>query len=335
MLKRLSFIIAFLSLSLIPLSMVSAAGIGISPQSLEITQSPGSQTETMISVHNTGETTALYQIYADQYERLISIDGEEIRLAPGEGRAIPITVGSFPPGEFTTAISIVATEVSVEDLPKTGVKLPVTINSVSLIEQGQANMIRQYSLYFIAFALILLLLAMWFHSRRSKMHKLLDTAQETLASHSLEQTADHYRKKHPLIFISLLALLIAGGLLIWSFIASDQQPVTVEIQQGVEQYSVTIQHPSGAKIYTVQSDRAISAFSALEQVRDQYGISLAYDPPIEFGILVTEIDGYTNGEDGQYWVFEVNGKQVPSAADRTQLQPNDQLVWKFVIPSAE
>jgi len=335
MFKRLSALFIFSFLGLLIASSASAAGIGIAPRSLSITHDTGMVTDTSISVHNTGETTALYTIYADEYERLIQIDGEEIQLAPGEGRVVPIKIESFPPGEYRTNISLVATEVSEEELPKTGVKLPVTIVSRAIPSVGQATMIRQYSLYFILFAFLVLLMAVYLNKRKSRVSRIIDSAQETLASHSLEKTANHYRKKHPLVFVSLLALLIAGSLLIWSFVETSRSPEPPQVNQGLQEYYVTIQSPDGASVYTVQSEKAISAFTALEQIRDEYGITLTYDPPVEFGILVTEMDGYENGQDGKYWVYEVNGEAIPVAADRHPLQPNDQLLWKFVEPSAE
>lgn len=55
----------------------------------------------------------------------------------------------------------------------------------------------------------------------------------------------------------------------------------------------------------------------------------AYDG---LGTMVTSIAGVANGQDGKYWVFEVNNQVVPIAADAYNLRAGDLLTWKFVLP---
>lgn len=312
-----------------------AAGIGVSPKAFSVYQPTGEETQTGLSLHNTGETPALYEVYADNYDQLILVDAETIRLAPGEGRWIPMTINSFPPGSYETAISVVASEISEEELPKTGVKIPITIESQVNEATIGGSSLNTWVLLLLVFAFILFLFALYRQSQKSRFAKTVDAVQETWSDGNLERTAKHYRKKHPLMLISILAILLASGLLVWSFLASSQEVNTEQVQDQVERYQVVLQTPDESRVFTISSQIAVSPFHALERLRDEYEIPLAYDPPTELGVFVTMIDGYTNGEDGNYWVYEINNERIPVAADRVQLEPNDQLVWKFVVPSSE
>lgn len=75
-----------------------------------------------------------------------------------------------------------------------------------------------------------------------------------------------------------------------------------------------------------------TAFTALQKAVAQANISMKYQTYEGLGVLVTDIAGLTNGQDGKYWVYEVNNQKIAVAADAYPLQSGDRLTWKFVIP---
>lgn len=76
----------------------------------------------------------------------------------------------------------------------------------------------------------------------------------------------------------------------------------------------------------------LTAFSALQKLASQDTIGMQYKTYEGLGVFITEIAGIPNGQDGKFWVYEINGQRVPVAADVATLSPGDRLTWKFVIP---
>ena len=70
----------------------------------------------------------------------------------------------------------------------------------------------------------------------------------------------------------------------------------------------------------------------MQEIAESNTISLEYDPPNELGVFVTKVGNYENGQDGKFWVYEINERKVPIASDKYILKDGDKLVWKFVTP---
>ncbi len=316
--------------SLFP-SMGQAAAIGVHPEAFAVHQQADERLELSFVVYNTGEEPAIYTVSADDYERLLAFDLRRFRLEPGEHRTLRLTTGPFPPGEFTTFLSVMAQDVENRDTAKTGVKVPVHVTSQGAREgffQIEALVV---SLIFLA--LFLLIGSFWVQKRLSPAARLADAAEETLLSHSSYSWFKHYRKRHVLILVSFIAITLALFLLVLSYaIPYSSTLLSHRSEQEAAQVLVEIRTPDQTYVANAKSDQPLSAFTALQQVAQETGIALRYDPPNEFGVLVTEVAGYKNGQDGKYWVYERNGKKVPVAADKQQLETGDLLLWKFVVP---
>jgi hypothetical protein len=328
---RILTVIAFIFL---PLS-AQAAGIGVAPKSFDIQGEASSEIHSTISIHNTGERAALYSVHPDEYVRLISVESEQFRLEPGEARGLKVSFDSFPPGNYATNISVIAEELEDGDeLPKTGVKIPVTIN-ISGETAAYSGRLSTPIIALLLVGLFLLFISLQRYQHKNRLEKAVDMVQETVIQRSALAAVKHYLKHHSLVIISLIAVILAGGLLIWSFIASTR---TIPEQAGdfsAGMTTVTLETPLGAQLYPVPISSGLTPFHALEYVADQYGVSLTYEPPTEIGVFVTEIAGYENGQEGKYWVYEIDGERIPVAADRMTIEPENSLVWKFTVPSDE
>lgn len=314
-------------------SSVFAAGIGVHPQALEVNQAAEQESQTEIFVYNTTGEPALYQVYPDNYSSLLRINSEKFRLEGGESRGIVLTVKSFPPGTYSTNLSVVAEELSDEaSLPKTGVKIPVNINIAQSGELGINRYLLPVIIGLFLLALILFLVSSQRYGRASTIHKVEDLVEEQFARRAYKNILKHYFKHHQLVLVSIIAILIAFGLLIWSFIpiSWQSQPVAEGEVRGIV---LELQSPEGKSLYRLSPQSSLTPFSALDLLANDYGIPFTYDPPQEFGVFVTSIGAYQNGIDGRYWVYEINNKPVPLAADRIQLQSDDRLIWKFETPS--
>lgn len=108
--------------------------------------------------------------------------------------------------------------------------------------------------------------------------------------------------------------------------ASDQiSSITLTLQTPVETQDFTIDCPG--------VDRCdLTAFSALQKAVERDTIAMQYKTYEGLGVMITALAGFENGQDGKYWVFEVNDQKIPVSADQQALQFSDRLLWKFVIP---
>lgn len=58
-------------------------------------------------------------------------------------------------------------------------------------------------------------------------------------------------------------------------------------------------------------------------------LALATQDYGEMGVLITAIGGFSNGTDGKYWQYMVNGSSPMIGADQYELSAQDQVVWQF------
>ncbi len=58
-------------------------------------------------------------------------------------------------------------------------------------------------------------------------------------------------------------------------------------------------------------------------------VAIATESYGDIGTLVTEINGYKNGTDGNYWQFWVNNEYAEVAADTYPVAAGDSVMWKF------
>jgi hypothetical protein len=49
----------------------------------------------------------------------------------------------------------------------------------------------------------------------------------------------------------------------------------------------------------------------------------------EMGILVKQIGDKKNGDNGQSWIYYVNGEQAQVSASKYQMKPGDKVEWRF------
>lgn len=73
-----------------------------------------------------------------------------------------------------------------------------------------------------------------------------------------------------------------------------------------------------------------SLFDLTKHVAESEAMKFDYDPPGEFGIMITEIDGKKNGAGGAYWLYYIDNHMGDVASDQYKLKPGDIIEWKFV-----
>ena len=282
-------------------AVVNAAGIGVTPNALEINQITTVTTESTLRIYNTGETAAIFELEVDDYSQSIKIKSNKFRLEADQSRQVSLIFSQLPPGNYQSSLSVIAEDVS-QDLqrPKSGLKIPIKFNIAG---------VNNNSLFLIALAVLVLVLLL-----------LIIIAL----------------RRRILILMTVLAVLIAGGLLAWSFFSQPLKQFCGQDCAGQDYISANItvflETPDNLASYQLAADN-LSAFRALQKVAEDYTIPLSYDPPSQMGIFVTAIAGWQNGTDDKYWVYEVNDQMIPVAADKYFLNPNDKLVWKFVKPN--
>ncbi len=125
-----------------------------------------------------------------------------------------------------------------------------------------------------------------------------------------------------LVLLLLPLFLILGFLIV-------QKPASTPVSPAVVSATVT----------TVINDGQNQSFYPLPYQPSQTALGLlqSLNLPLEqktysFGTLVESINGLKNTST-KSWIYFVNGKSASVGADTYQVQPGDQIEWKFIPPT--
>ncbi len=115
---------------LLPIFSVSAVGIGVKPKEVNLEVKVGQEVKTELLMMNVSAEPAIYQIYPDGLESIISISPTDFGLEPNANQIITLTIKAKTPGRFATNISAVARPLGAGGLPAAlGAKIPITITA--------------------------------------------------------------------------------------------------------------------------------------------------------------------------------------------------------------
>lgn len=127
--------------------------------------------------------------------------------------------------------------------------------------------------------------------------------------------------------ICALALLILGATYV-AYPSPAPAPITAENQQRLEA-SITVAGVFPAQTFTV--NEGTTALALLEMASEQ-GFSIGTKAYAGLGTMVETIGTSTNGTNGKYWTYMVNGTSAAVGADTYQLEPQDVIEWTFAVP---
>lgn len=135
--------------------------------------------------------------------------------------------------------------------------------------------------------------------------------------------------------LGALIFLVVGALLGWSLprpLESSSEPANQSIVAETREVSLMFDEGDGTvKTFEQESfTEGETLFDLTRRVAERAGMSLVYEPPGPYGILIMEIDGKRGGTDGRYWLYWVGNHMGEVAADQYMLQPGDVIEWKFV-----
>lgn len=136
-----------------------------------------------------------------------------------------------------------------------------------------------------------------------------------------------------------LSILLLGGILIFSAGCIQQAPTNQEnainatstISPGgtsnVNQtFTVTLRIEEQS--FTTEVQIGVTALVLLERIATQNNIPLTIEQTA-LGPLITKIGEKTNGSNGKYWVYTVNGEFAPVGAADYVLVPDDTIAFTF------
>jgi len=132
-----------------------------------------------------------------------------------------------------------------------------------------------------------------------------------------------------IIVVSVVAISLLVGL---SVITERNQTVREEVQdiQSTETVRINIEG-----LYTDKEalvPLATTALGLLEQLdNEDVKLQLVTKEYPDFGVLVDSIAGRSNGENGEYWQYRVNGVMPQIGADKLELKNGDVIEWYFDV----
>ena len=128
------------------------------------------------------------------------------------------------------------------------------------------------------------------------------------------------------VFVVVLGLAIAG---LYAYIqVSQPPPVTAS---GVVRVSLLIDGAAWTISYGPVETWNNTAYSLLLEASTTLGFPVqAVHYSIPNGVFVTSINGTTNGQDGRYWQFWVDGTYPQVGADHVALADGDTVTWRFI-----
>ncbi|OGY78953.1 MAG: hypothetical protein A3B74_03620 [Candidatus Kerfeldbacteria bacterium RIFCSPHIGHO2_02_FULL_42_14] len=126
---KLFFVLVFSDFLIHP-NIAQAIGVGVTPSHIEITATQDQPTESMITVFNTSDQTALITIQADEFQDRISIAPSTLELLPQKNQKVIITVTPKRASALSTHLSIKAQAKNPENFePNSGIKIPLIVHA--------------------------------------------------------------------------------------------------------------------------------------------------------------------------------------------------------------
>ncbi len=134
-----------------------------------------------------------------------------------------------------------------------------------------------------------------------------------------------------------IGLMLLIALYLWRVPVSIAPTLqTDRMVESIQSVTLTLQTPVESRDFAVECMGTVTcdltAFSALQKAAQRDTIAMQFKTYEGLGVMITSVAGFENGQDGKYWVYEINGQKIAAAADQQALQFADQLLWKFVIP---
>lgn len=127
------------------------------------------------------------------------------------------------------------------------------------------------------------------------------------------------------VFVVLLAVAITG---LYAYIQVSQPPPVAA--SGLMRLSLFIDGGTWTIAYEPVDTMNNTAFSLLVEASTKLGFPVQVVPySIPSGVFVTSINGTTNGQDGKYWQYWVNGAYGQVSADHVALEDGDAVTWRF------
>ncbi|MBI2607966.1 MAG: hypothetical protein HYW51_04030 [Candidatus Doudnabacteria bacterium] len=148
----------WLSALLFP-SMVSAAGIDISPAKIDLETHKDQTAEQVITVANPTADVQVFEVYADDFKNLFTFTPASFTLEAGERKTVTLSFDgkSTDSALLSTNISVLATPLADARFnANTGVKIPTTVR----ISEGgnSSNWVNKDLIFFGTLGLVLLYL---------------------------------------------------------------------------------------------------------------------------------------------------------------------------------
>ncbi|MAF80178.1 hypothetical protein CL629_03815 [bacterium] len=107
-----------------------AVGISVTPSSLEIETEAGKGGVEKLMLENPSSAVALFEIYPDEFEKMIQPIPSSLVLESNEKREVVIRVTPEKEGQYATTLSVVSRPLSKSEFEAgAGVKVPIIIKS--------------------------------------------------------------------------------------------------------------------------------------------------------------------------------------------------------------
>ncbi len=140
-------------------------------------------------------------------------------------------------------------------------------------------------------------------------------------------------KKNTLIVIGLGIIIAISGWIIFSNVVlypgSKVETAGLSGQAEAEKEVVlVIDNGIQPKTFTVEFREGMTAFSLLKNKVEELNLALK-TKTYDIGILVENIGGVENGQDGKYWLYYVNGEMPMVASDKNGIKADDKVEFKF------
>ena len=134
------------------------------------------------------------------------------------------------------------------------------------------------------------------------------------------------------IFVVAGAIILIGAFAAFSDrfdFSSSEKEVAISGERGEGKLVLTVNEGSGQeRNFESNFNEGLTAFQFLKETMEENGIFLG-TKTYDFGTMVETIGSKSNGQDGLYWMYYVNGELPMAGADQYVLNPGDRVEFKF------